>query len=165
MVDLADVSPPFASVFDPDLRVFMELGPMAARIVATGDAPLDGRFGPTARSLLESLAMNHRRLLETVEQVTARSLNRIRIVGGGSRNRLLCQMTADATGLPVIARPAEATAIGNVAMQAIATGQNSDLEAARNQIDRSFPTERYEPNPDRLQWDVAYARWQAIASR
>jgi rhamnulokinase len=154
MVDLADVSPPFASVFDPDLRVFMELGPMAARIVATGDAPLDGRFGPTARSLLESLAMNHRRLLETVEQVTARSLN-----------RLLCQMTADATGLPVIARPAEATAIGNVAMQAIATGQNSDLEAARIQIDRSFPTERYEPNPDRLQWDVAYARWQAIASR
>ena len=86
-------------------------------------------------------------------------------MGGGSQNWLLCQMTADATRLPVVAGPAEAAAVGNLAMQAIATGQITDLAAARDLIDRSLPAIRYEPNPDHGPWDAAYDRWRAIANR
>jgi rhamnulokinase len=165
LIDLADSSPAFTSLFDPDDRRFMEPGPMADRVMRAGDEPLDGSHGPIIRSILESLSMNHRWLLETVEGVLGRRLNRIRIVGGGSRNRLLCQMIADATGRPVIAGPAEATAIGNIAMQAIATGQIADLASARVLIDRSFPAETYGPNPDHALWDDEYARWRALANR
>ena len=165
LIELAGQSPAFASLFDPDDRRFMEPGRMADRVMDAGDEPLDGSHGPIVRSVLESLSMNHRWLLETVEHVTGRSLDRIRIVGGGSQNRLLCQMTADVTGRPVLAGPAEATSIGNIAMQAIATGQIADLETARDLIDRSFPATTYEPNPDHAMWDAEYERWRALANR
>jgi rhamnulokinase len=165
LIASAEKSPAFASLFDPDDRLFMEPGPMADRVMAAGDAHLDGSHGAIVRSVLESLSMNHRWLLETVERILERRLSRIRIVGGGAQNRVLCQMTADATGLPVIAGPAEATAIGNLAMQAIATGQIADLATARDLIDRSFPAIRYEPDPDHGLWDIEYERWRVLASR
>jgi rhamnulokinase len=165
LIELAEQSSAFASLFNPDDRRFMEPGPMADRVMAAGDEPLDGSHGPIVRSVLESLSMNHRWLLESVEGVTGRSLNRIRIVGGGSQNRLLCQMTADVTGRPVVAGPAEAASIGNIAMQAIATGQITDLASARDLIDRSFPAATYEPNPDHAMWDAEYERWRALANR
>ena len=165
LIAAADESPAFASLFDPDDRRFMEPGPMAERVIAAGDGPLDGSHGPIVRSVLESLSLNHRWLLETVQGVIGRSLDRIRIVGGGAQNPILCQMTADATGLPVVAGPAEATAIGNIAMQAIATDQIQHLETARDLIDRSYPALRYEPVAERAVWDEAYARWRAIANR
>jgi sugar (pentulose or hexulose) kinase len=143
----------------------MEPGPMADRVMDAGDEPLDGSHGPIVRSVLESLSMNHRWLLETVEGVIGRSLSRIRIVGGGSQNWLLCQKIADVTGREVVAGPAEATAIGNIAMQAIATGQIADLAIARDLIDRSFPARTYEPNPDHAMWDAEYERWRALANR
>ena len=165
LIASAGQSPAFASLFDPDDRRFMEPGPMAERITAAGDGLFDGRHGAIVRSVLESLSMNHRWLLETVERNLGRPLGRIRIVGGGAQNRLLCQMTADATGLPVVAGPAEAAAIGNIAMQAIATGQITDLATARDLIDRSFPAVRYEPDPDHGLWDIEYERWRALVSR
>jgi len=76
-----------------------------------------------------------------------------------------CQMTADVTGLPVVAGPAEAASIGNIAMQSIATGQIADLASARELIDRSFPARWYEPNPDHAMWDAEYERWRALANR
>ena len=85
----------------------------------------------------------------------------IRIVGGGSRNRLLNQFTADATGRTVIAGPVEATALGNIAMQMLATGAVSSLAEARAIIERSFPVERFEPvATDR--WDAHYRRFQRV---
>ena len=165
LIAAAEASPDFAGLFDPDDRRFMEPGAISGRIRSAADRPLPDHHGAVVRSVLESLALNHRWLLETVGRVIGRSLSRVTIVGGGARNRLLCQMTADATGLPVVAGPAEATAIGNIAMQAITTGQIADLATARDRIDRSFPAALYEPAPIRFDWDSAYERWRAIANR
>ncbi|HEY3044761.1 MAG TPA: FGGY-family carbohydrate kinase, partial [Vicinamibacterales bacterium] len=83
----------------------------------------------------------------------------IRVVGGGSRNRLLNQFTADATGRTVVAGPAEATALGNIAMQMLATGAVASLAEAREVIERSFPVERFEPTATHC-WDAQYGRFQ-----
>ncbi|HET6955428.1 MAG TPA: FGGY-family carbohydrate kinase, partial [Vicinamibacterales bacterium] len=111
------------------------------------------------RAILESLAFKYRAVLESLEEVTGRRFTEIRIVGGGSRNRLLQQWTADATGRTVIAGPAEATALGNIGLQMIATGAAGSLSEARAIIDRSFPVERFEPI-DADRWDREYRRFQ-----
>ncbi len=98
------------------------------------------------RAILESLAFKYRRVLDSLEEVTGTRFEQIRIVGGGSRNRLLNQFTANATGRAVVAGPVEATALGNIAMQMLATGAVSSLREARAVIDRSFPVERFEPS-------------------
>jgi rhamnulokinase len=91
-------------------------------------------------------------VIRNLEILTDRRLAQIRVIGGGSKNRLLNQFTADATGKRVLAGPAEATALGNIAVQMMATGAVSSLEEARGIIDRSFPIEVFEPhNCD--QWD------------
>lgn len=112
-----------------------------------------------ARGILESLALKYRVVLESLEEITGRQFTEIRIVGGGSRNRLLNQFTADATGRTVIAGPVEATALGNIAMQMLATGAVSSLAEARAIIERSFPTERFEPSTTGL-WEDAYRRFR-----
>jgi rhamnulokinase len=111
------------------------------------------------RAILESLAFKYRSVLESLEELIGNRLEEIRIIGGGSKNRLLNQFTADATGRTVIAGPVEATALGNIAMQMLATGAVASLEEARRVIDRSFAVERFEPaNPDR--WNDAYSRFR-----
>jgi rhamnulokinase len=104
-------------------------------------------FGPGAyvRTILESLALKYRLVLRNLEQVSGQPIGQIRVIGGGSKNPLLNQFTADATGRRVLAGPAEATAIGNVAMQILATGEASSLKQVRAIVDRSFPTEVFEP--------------------
>jgi len=98
-------------------------------------------------------------VLESLEQLTGRRVDEIRIVGGGARNRLLRQWTADATGRTVVAGPIEATALGNLAMQMLATGAVSSLAEARAIIERSFPVERYEPADDG-RWETHYRRFR-----
>ena len=102
-----------------------------------------------SRAIMESLAFKYRAVLESLEEVTGRRFDEIRVVGGGARNRLLNQFTADATGRTVIAGPVEATALGNIAMQMLATGAVTSLAEARAIIERSFPVERFEPADDR----------------
>src|SRR5262249_17779476 len=116
--------------------------------------------GPAAysRAILESLALKYRVVLESLEEVTGRRFDQIRIVGGGSRNRLLNQFPPDATGRTVLAGPVEATALGNIAMQMLATGEVSSLAEARAIIDRSFPVERFVPS-DTHRWDAQYRRF------
>ena len=97
-------------------------------------------------------------MLESLEELTGRRFDEIRIVGGGSRNRLLKQWTADATGRVVTAGP-EATALGNIALQMMATGAVGSLAEARAVIDRSFPVERFEPVAAE-RWDAEYRRFQ-----
>jgi sugar (pentulose or hexulose) kinase len=110
------------------------------------------------RAILESLALKYRVVLEQLETVTGRRFDEIRVVGGGARNRLLNQFTADATGRTVIAGPIEATALGNIGLQMIATGAVGSIGEARAVIERSFPVERYVPsNTDR--WDAQYRRF------
>ena len=106
------------------------------------------------RVILESLALRYAVVFDELETVTGQPIEQIHIVGGGANNTLLCQLTADATGRPVVAGPVEATAIGNIAIQAIATGELRDIHQARELIARSFPTVTYEPTGD---WSEARA--------
>jgi rhamnulokinase len=156
----ADERHAFRSLIDPDHEQFVNPDDMPSSIDAycrrTGQAVPEGNGG-YARAILESLACRYRVVLESLEAVTGRRVDEIRIVGGGSRNRLLNQFTADATGRRVIAGPVEATALGNIAMQMLAIGAAGSLDEARDVIARSFPVERFEP--------VAHDRWEAHSRR
>ena len=152
----------FQSLFDPDHRGFFQPPDMVRAISGycrqTGQRVPDGPAA-FARGILESLALKYRVVLESLEDVTGHTFDEIRIVGGGSRNRLLNQFTADATGRTVIAGPVEATALGNIAVQMLATGAVASLAEARGIIADSFHTERFEPRSvDR--WNAHYARFQ-----
>ena len=104
-------------------------------------------YGPSWRASLSNIAWYYRNL----EELIGRRIEQIRVIGGGSKNRLLNQMTADATGRRVIAGPAEATALGNVALQILATGAAASLKEVRGIMERSFPAEVFEPvDPDKM---------------
>jgi rhamnulokinase len=124
-------------------------------------APAPDGVGETARGILESLALRYRQVLENLEALLGRRLARIHIVGGGSQNELLNQLVADATGRAVVAGPTEATAAGNILVQAIGAGALGSLEEARILVARSFPLTTYEPHP-KADWDSAYARFCAF---
>jgi rhamnulokinase len=109
--------------------------------------------------VLESLAFKYRQVLVDLERVTREPIRQIRIIGGGSKNRLLNQFTADATGRRVLAGPAEATALGNIAMQILATGVANSLAEARAMVDRSFPTEIFEPR-ETDKWERHFERFR-----
>ena len=152
----------FRSLIDPDYPGFLHPHDMPAAIAdycrRTGQPEPAGPPGFT-RTILESLAFKYRAVLESLEQLTGCRVDQIRIVGGGARNRLLRQWTADATGRPVVAGPIEATALGNLAMQMLATGAVSSLAEGRAIIERSFPVDRYEPM-DGGRWETHYRRFR-----
>ena len=162
LVAARDESLAFRSVIDPDHRSFFNPPDMPAAIAAycrqTGQVEPSGQAA-CARAILESLALKYRVVLESLEELTGRHYTHLRIVGGGSRNRLLNQLTADATGRTVLAGPVEATALGNIAMQMLATGTVRSLAEARAIVDESFPAERFDPIAgDR--WAAHYERFQ-----
>ena len=113
------------------------------------------------RCALESLALRYRQVLMWLEELTGGRIETIHIVGGGTQNRQLCQATADACQRLVLAGPVEATAIGNVVVQAIADGQLSSIAEARNVVAASFPPDRYEPR-DTAAWDEAFGRFRQL---
>src|SRR5947207_11136372 len=114
--------------------------------------------GEFVRVCLESLALTYRKTLEGLEDVLGRKISTIHIVGGGSRNELLNQMTADACGRTVIAGPSEATAIGNILVQAIGMGRIKSLDHARRIVRNSFEVARFEPREQA--WDEAARRFE-----
>jgi rhamnulokinase len=152
----------FASLFDPDDPAFFHPGDMPEAIAAycrrTAQPEPDGP-GAVTRCILESLAFKYRVVLDALARLTGTAITEVQIVGGGSRNTLLNQFTADATGRPVIAGPVEATALGNIAMQMVAIGAVRDIGEARRIIEHSFPVARFEPAAaDR--WNAHYRRFQ-----
>jgi rhamnulokinase len=152
----------FVTLIDPDHRGFFQPSDMVAAIdeyCRRTDQPEPCGAAAYARAILESLAFKYRLVLESLEELTGTRFEEIRIVGGGSRNRLLNQFVAEATGRPVTAGPAEATALGNIAMQMLAMGAVSSLSEARRIIERSFPVERFEPTAADV-WDAQYRRFQ-----
>jgi rhamnulokinase len=114
------------------------------------------------RSLLESLALKYRQVIEQLGFVLGHPIEKIHVIGGGSRNELLCQLTADATGLPVVAGPAEATAIGNILVQAMAMGRVSSPAEMRRIIRHSFNLRAYAPVGPVAAWDAAAVRFRDI---
>ncbi|MFD8686382.1 rhamnulokinase family protein [Streptomyces sp. NPDC059651] len=157
----AAASEPFAAVIDPDDASFLAPGDMPGRIDAyllrTGQAA-PRTPGGYVRCVLESLALAHRRTLRRAAELAGRDPVRIHLVGGGSRNELLCQWTADASGLPVTAGPAEATALGNILLQARAHGLVGDLAGLRRLVAGTQELRHYEPRGDRGAWERAEAR-------
>ena len=146
LTTMAAEAKPFRAIIDPD--AFLEPGDMPAKIAAHCRAkgqPTPQTPGEFARTILESLGVRYTQVLESLESLLGRRLETIHIVGGGSRNRVLNQFVADSTGRRVVAGPAEATAIGNIMVQAIAAGDVKDLAEAREVVRRSFPLEVVEP--------------------
>ncbi len=161
LVERARRAPPFRSFVDPDHAEFLPPGDMPGRIAAfcrqTGQ-PVPEDQGAVIRCALESLALKYRVQLERLEALLGKRLPVVHIIGGGTQNRLLCQFTADATGRQVIAGPVEATALGNVLVQALALGHLGSLSEGRQVISRSFELATYEPQV-RAEWDEAYGRF------
>jgi rhamnulokinase len=111
------------------------------------------------RCIFESLALKYRWTIEQLEQVTGSSIEAIHVVGGGANNRLLCQMTADVCGRPVLAGPVEATAIGNLMVQAITLGLVASLAQARGMVRQSASVATFEPVPSQG-WEDAWHRFR-----
>lgn len=159
----AEAAPALRAHVDPDDPAFFKPGNMPERIraaLAARGEPLPSTRGEMVRCILESLALKYRYVIERLEAVTGRRIATVHVVGGGSQNELLNQMTADATGRIVIAGPVEATSAGNIVMQAVATGELAGVWEGRRVIRDSFPLKVYEPR-ETAGWDEAYARWSA----
>lgn len=160
LIELATREPSFRHLVDPDEESFLRPPDMLAAInqfCIRTHQPVPQEPGAYVRAVLESLAFKYRLVLRNLEHVSGKHIKQIRIIGGGSKNRLLNQLTADATGRKVLAGPAEATALGNLAVQILATGGAASLQEVRAIVDRSFPTEVFEP----LETD----KWEQHAER
>lgn len=162
---LAAQAAPFQVLIDPDDLLFLKPSEpgdempqrVRSRCGATGQ-PVPESKGALLRCVLESLALKYRWVLEKLETIMGRRLAPIHLMGGGTQNELLCQFTADATGRQVVAGPVEATAIGNLVVQAMALGLVGSLQEGRELIRRSFDVTVYEPAAAREPWEAAYAR-------
>jgi rhamnulokinase len=167
LTQMASAARPFAAVIDPDHKPFLSPGQMPAKIAAfcaTTAQSAPASTGEVVRTCLESLALTYRKTIEGLEDVLGRKIGVIHIVGGGTQNELLNQMTADACNRPVIAGPVEATAIGNMLVTAIALGDIGNLEEGRAVVKESFDVKRYDPK-DTRSWDDAYGRYRKILGR
>lgn len=156
----AEASPPFAALIDlgdPRLLAPEDMPALIQTLCQeSGQRPPESR-GAIVRCALESLAIKYRQTLRTLDAVLGRRTGRLHVIGGGVQNRLLCQMTADACGIPVVAGPVEATALGNIGVQALAVGAIDSLAELRGIVANSFPVETYAPR-DTEAWDAAAAR-------
>ncbi len=161
---MAGQARPFAAVIDVDDPELMKPGDMPVRLQAycqrTGQKPPESA-GECVRCVLEGIALKYRYVLARLEEMVGRPLEPIHIVGGGTKNRLLSQFTADATGRRVVTGPVEATAVGNIMVQAMALGHIHSLADARTIVASSFETSRFEPG-SRISWDEAYARLSSL---
>ncbi len=147
LAEMAQEAEPFAAHIDPDYNGFLAPGDMPGRIndylAETGQKAIDDK-GQMVRVILESLALKYRGVLENIEDIVGGEIDCLHIVGGGIQNELLCQLTADAIGRKVITGPIEATASGNILMQAKAAGQIQTLAEAREIVRNSFEVKEYQ---------------------
>ena len=150
---MAEKARPFTGYADPDYSEFLAPGNMSAKIneylAKTGQNKTDDK-AQMVRLILESLAFKYRSVMEAIENITGRQIEVLHIVGGGINNELLCRFTAEATNKKVVAGPAEATAIGNILIQAMACGQIKSLAEGRRLIDRSFEVKLYQPEKKQM---------------
>lgn len=157
----AAARPALAAVIDPNDEEFLDPGDMPARIAAqcrrTGQQPPADQAA-TVRTIIESLALAHAATLHTAARLADREVEVVHLVGGGARNELLCQLTADACGVAVLAGPVEASALGNVLVQARAAGLVRDGDHARALVRAAHRHTRYEPRGGREPWRRAARR-------
>ncbi|MEY9490517.1 rhamnulokinase [Streptomyces calvus] len=160
LAEAAEV-PALRSVVDAGDAAFLAPGRMPERIAdacrASGQ-PVPDSPAEVTRCILDSLALAHRKAVQDAQRLAGQGVDVVHIVGGGTRNALLCQLTADACGLPVVAGPTEAAALGNVLVQARAHGLVGDLPGMRRLLARTQPLTRYEPRGGTQRWRAAQAR-------
>lgn len=163
LVELASKAKPFAHFIDSDDELFLQPGDMPGQIRAycarTGQSSPDSP-GAYVRAILEGLAFKYRYSLEQTEELAGVAFEGLHMVGGGIQNTLLCKWTSNAIGKPVWAGPTEGSAIGNMLVQWIASGELKGIDEARAAVRESFPIHMYEPT-DRGLWDTAYAEFKA----
>lgn len=162
LMHMARGEPPFSHWVDPDDESFLRPDDMPSamdQFCARTRQPVPANPGAYVRTILESLALKYRSVLESIERLTGLRITHVRVIGGGSKNNLLNQFTANATGKTVLAGPAEATALGNAGIQFLATGGAASLREVRDIIDRSFPPEVFEPRETDL-WEHAGERFE-----
>jgi rhamnulokinase len=167
LIKLAEAVESLKTVIDPDWKGFLSPSSMPDAIAeycraTEQEAPKN--HGEYVRVILESLALAYRYTIAQLEDASGKGINRIYIVGGGARNTLLSQLAADATGRRVYAGPAEATAIGNLMVQAMARGRIRDLTQLREIVRGSIDVELYEPRESQP-WDEAYLRFQELKKK
>ena len=167
LTQMAGRAKPFAAIIDPDSAPFGQPGMMPQKVTdfckKTGQ-PEPSTRGASVRACIDSLALKYRQTLEGLEDILGRRIDVIHIVGGGAQNELLNQLTADVCGRPVVAGPVEATASGNILVQAIAVGAIKDLAAARQVVRNSFAVKRYEPKVTATT-EAAYERYKSYLGR
>jgi rhamnulokinase/L-fuculokinase len=161
----AMASEPMKCFIDPDSPEFTPPGDQPKRIAEfcrrTGQYVPETK-GEIIRCIFDSLAMKYRFVVEAIEEVRGTKVPSINIVGGGTKEAPLCQLTANASGKPVYTGPVEATALGNIAAQAIALGEVKDRAEARQIIANSFEIEEYYPEANKEEWDEAYEKFKKL---
>ncbi|WP_329082307.1 MULTISPECIES: rhamnulokinase [unclassified Streptosporangium] len=165
LVAEAATAPAFGPLIDPGHPWFLEPGNVPARIAAycrsTGQTPPAGR-AQTVRCLLESLACSYRWALEQAEFLSDRRVEAVHLVGGGASSDTLCRLVADFAGRPVLAGPVEATAVGNLLVQAMADGRVGSLTELREVVRRSFRPRPFPPAGQREPYEIAYSRYRQL---
>jgi rhamnulokinase len=158
LTSMASQAEPLLAVVNPDSDDFLKPGDMPARIQAfcsRTHQPIPQTPGAIVRCALESIALKYRRILGQLETTVGKRLDPIHIIGGGTKNHLLNQLSADATGRTVITGPIEATAVGNILVQALSQGHLASIDEVRSVVKHSFTPEVYHPQST-VNWDAAY---------
>jgi len=167
LISAAETAPAFHCLLDPDDPGFLNPPDMPEAILEycslTGQ-PVPESISGFVRCILESLAFKYRFVLDQLREVTSRPIRRIHVIGGGAQNRMLNQFTANATGLEVIAGPVEATAVGNILVQAFSQEGVVSLDSLRDVVRRSFPLVRYQPQETEL-WEQTYANFCTLINK
>ncbi len=162
--EMALGAPAFGALFEPDHPSFLRPPDMPeairSRCRETGETAPESP-PEVVRCIFESLALKYRLVLDRLREIAKGPITRIHIIGGGARNEVLCQFAANATGVEVLAGPAEATAIGNLLVQALGLGHVSSLSEMREIIRESFSVTRYEPR-ETAEWEAAYERFREL---
>ena len=165
LITEANVSEPFRSLINPDDALFanpMNMEQAIRTYCADHHQPIPETRGQVVRCIFESLALRYRQVLENLRGLSPRPVEALHVIGGGSRNDLLNQWTANAVGIPVVAGPSEATAIGNVMIQALTAGAASDVVSMRQLINRSIPLKTFTPENVEV-WNAAYLHFLQLA--
>jgi len=164
IVELCNATEPFKSIINPDDQSFLNPGNMPIAIqeyCKQTNQPVPGSKGEIARCIYDSLVLKYKYTIRQIESVTGKPIEKLHIIGGGAHNKIVNQLTADATGIQVVAGPTEATAIGNSMLQAKALGRVKSLEEIREIVRNSFDVTEYTPSP-KLDWDVAFQKFEKL---
>ena len=160
----ANASEPFRSLINPDDVLFANPADMEQAIqtyCSDFHQPVPQTRGQIVRCIFESLALRYRQVLDNLRTLSPHPIETLHVIGGGSRNELLNRWTANAVGIPVVAGPSEATAIGNIMIQALAAGTAKDIASMRQLINRSISLETFYPE-DTDVWDAAYLHFKQV---